>query len=254
MARIIAVASGKGGVGKTTTAVNLGTLLAEWGQKVTVVDGNLTTPNVGIHLGIPLYPVTIHDVIRGNASLNDATYVNTNGLRIVPGSISVDDLLSSPYGLESALREINDKNHIVLLDCAAGLGNEAKEALKTADELILITQPDFPSVTDALRTKKVAESYGTKIMGVVLNNYRASGALTKEEIEEMLDAKVIVSIPEDGSVHESLAVKRPVVHHKPSSPASKAFHDLAFHVLGAPKEEEPEESFLSKILSFLGFR
>ncbi|MBI5355567.1 MAG: AAA family ATPase [Candidatus Aenigmarchaeota archaeon] len=253
MARIIAVASGKGGVGKTTTSVNLSTILAEMGFRVAVVDGNLTTPNLGIHFGIPLYPVTIHDVVKGNADIYDAVYVNNNGLKIVPGSISVDDLLTAPYGLGSALESLVKTNDIIILDCAAGLGNEAKESLKIADELILITQPDFPSVTDALRTKKVADGFGVKTTGIVINRHGSAGNLTDEDIEDLLDAKVVSVIPEDRHLQDSIACKRPLVNHKPTSPASKAFLALASHVSGEEIVHE-EEGFLDRLFSFFGLK
>ena len=69
MTRIIACASGKGGVGKTTFVANLGVALAELGKDVIAVDTNLTTPNLGLHLGVPLYPTTLHDVLKGKASM-----------------------------------------------------------------------------------------------------------------------------------------------------------------------------------------
>jgi septum site-determining protein MinD len=63
MTRVITVLSGKGGVGKTFVTANLGVTLAEMGKDVTILDGNLTTPNLGLHLGIPIFPRTIHDVL-----------------------------------------------------------------------------------------------------------------------------------------------------------------------------------------------
>ena len=91
MTRIIGVVSGKGGVGKTTMVANVGTALAKMGKDVIVLDANLTTPSLGMHLGLPLYPVTIHDVLKGRASIKDAIYVHDSGLKIIPAGISLRD-------------------------------------------------------------------------------------------------------------------------------------------------------------------
>ncbi|MBS3051549.1 MAG: P-loop NTPase, partial [Candidatus Aenigmarchaeota archaeon] len=72
MTRIIAVVSGKGGVGKTTMVANIGTALSKLGKNVIILDANLTTPSLGMHLGVPLYPVTLHDVLKGRANIKDA--------------------------------------------------------------------------------------------------------------------------------------------------------------------------------------
>ena len=249
MTRVIAIASGKGGVGKTTTSVNLGTLLADAGRRVTVVDSNLTTPNVALHLGVPLYPITLHDVIQGRAEIQDAVYINHNGLRIVPGSLSVDDLLSPPYGLGEAIDGLD--SDIIILDCAAGLGSEAKESLSIADDLIIITQPDMPSVVDALRSKKVAEGFDVNILGVVVNHYGAAASLSNQEIQEMLELPIITTVPEDKNVQESIALKMPAVHKRPESPASKAFSKLASHITGEPTYEKSQDGFIEKLLSWI---
>lgn len=250
MARVIAVASGKGGVGKTTTTVNLGTILAEWGNRVTVIDTNLTTPNLGIHFGIPLYPMTIHDVLRGDIDPQDAVFVSHNGLRIVPGSISVDNMVTPPVELEGVVKALGRESEIVLLDCAAGIGNEVREALKTADELVLVTQADLPSVIDALRTKKVADKYGVKTIGVVINRHGAAETMSGEEIADMLEAPVITYLPEDRAIQDSIAAKKPAVYHRPSSPASKAFMSVAAHLTGRHVETQ-SEGLIEKLLGWL---
>ena len=79
MGKLIVVSSGKGGVGKTTTSVNLASSLARHGKNVILVDGNLTTPNVGLHLGFTKFPVTMNDVLKGEANLEDAIYIHPLG-------------------------------------------------------------------------------------------------------------------------------------------------------------------------------
>ena len=92
MGRVIAVISGKGGVGKTTTAINLGAALNKFNQEVIIVDANLNTPNVGVHLGAPIVPVTFNHVLKGKADIEEAIYEHSSGTKIIPASLSVKEL------------------------------------------------------------------------------------------------------------------------------------------------------------------
>ena len=92
MAKIITITSGKGGVGKTTTAINIGAALNSFGKEVIVVDANLTTPNVGLHLGAPIVPISLNHVLLGKAKLVDAIYEHESGTKIIPSSLSIKEL------------------------------------------------------------------------------------------------------------------------------------------------------------------
>ncbi|QQG39375.1 MAG: cell division ATPase MinD [Candidatus Aenigmatarchaeota archaeon] len=236
MGRIIAVSGGKGGVGKTTTVANLGLALRKLGKDVTLVDTNLTTPSLSLHLGIPLYPVTLHDVLRGDAYLTEAMYIHQSGMRIVPASLSLEDLEGTDAKrVSKALQDATADTDIVLLDCAAGLGNETIAALKAADDLLIVTNPDLPSVTDALKTKKLAEELGVKTLGVVLNRVDAKkkhAQLSEREVKEMLETPILARVPEDVGVQEAIHKKSPVVNHRPSAPSSREFVRLAASLTG----------------------
>src|SRR3990167_671923 len=90
--KVITITSGKGGVGKTTTAINLGTALNSFGKEVIIIDANLTTPNVGLHLGAPIVPVNLNHVMQGKAKVTDAIYEHESGTKIIPSSLSVKEL------------------------------------------------------------------------------------------------------------------------------------------------------------------
>jgi septum site-determining protein MinD len=92
MSRIITITSGKGGVGKTTTSINLGAAINAFGREVIVVDANLTTPNVGLHLGAPIVPISLNHVLSGKAKLTEAMYEHESGTKIIPSSLSVSEL------------------------------------------------------------------------------------------------------------------------------------------------------------------
>ena len=125
MTRIIGVISGKGGVGKTTTVSNLGTALVSMGKKVIILDANVTTPNLSLHLGIPFYPITLHDVIKKRAPIEKAIYEHSSGLKVIPASLAVSEIKDLELDkFESLLWSLLGKADIIILDTAAGLGRE----------------------------------------------------------------------------------------------------------------------------------
>src|SRR3989344_4982865 len=97
MAKVYAVLSGKGGVGKTTSTINLGACLNHLGEDVIIIDGNLTTPNIGIHLGAPIVPITINHVLNNRAKLEEAIYEHESGTKIMPASLSLRETEKIDY-------------------------------------------------------------------------------------------------------------------------------------------------------------
>jgi len=243
MAKVISVISGKGGVGKTTTVSNLGAALVKRGKNVIVIDGNVTTPNLSLHLGIPFYPITLHDVLKRKTPVEAAIYEHSTGMKVVPASLSAEAVKDTKIEkLEGALLNLLGRADVIIVDSAAGLGKEALTAMRLADELIIVTNPDLPSVTDALKTIKLAEECGTKVLGIVLNRVKGKKhEMSLSEIKSMLSAPILTIVPEDSSVPKSIKRKKPVVHHKPKSRASIAFKKLAAKILGEPFTEKTKK-------------
>ncbi|PIN88527.1 septum site-determining protein MinD, partial [Candidatus Pacearchaeota archaeon CG10_big_fil_rev_8_21_14_0_10_35_13] len=138
--KIFVITSGKGGTGKTTSAINLGAALNFFGEEVIVVDGNLTTPNVGLHLGAPVVPISLGHVLSGGSGVEDAIYEHESGIKIIPTSLSIKDLKKfnrkNLLNVANKLRSISD---YTIFDSAAGLGEEALSIINLADELIVVT-------------------------------------------------------------------------------------------------------------------
>jgi septum site-determining protein MinD len=239
MVKLITITSGKGGVGKTTTAINLGAALNSLGKEVIIVDANLTTPNVGLHLGAPIVPVSLNHVLLGKARPSDAIYEHESGTKIVPSSLSVKELKRLNHkrlkDVGKSLRKLAD---FVIYDSAAGLGEEAVASLEAADELIIVTNPEIPAVTDALKTVKLAEEMGKTVSGVIVTRVRGTKSeMPISNIRDMLDVPILGVVPEDANMQVALAEKDALFHVHPRSRASKAYRQIAAKVAGITLKE-----------------
>ena len=231
MEKTIGVVSGKGGVGKTTFVANVGLSLLELERDVVVVDVDLSTSNLGLQLGFYQFPVGLQDVLEGDIPITSAIYTHPSGLKIIPASISLNYLnkVPTPYRLKSLL---NDLRGLILIDSPPGLRDDSMLVLKASDEILVITNPEIPAVTDALKIIRVAREMGKEPMGIVLNRVKDRYELKPKEIEGMCDCPVIGTIPEDRNVKRSLFEKTPVIKYKPFSPASIAFRKIAANMVG----------------------
>jgi septum site-determining protein MinD len=251
MTRIIAISSGKGGVGKTTLVANLASSLAQYGKSVLAVDANLTTSNLALHLGMHLYPKTIHDVFDGTARINDVIYTHKTGFKVVPADISLRKVKSArSHDYINILYKLLEGNDFILIDSPAGLGKDSMAAIEASDELITITNPELPAVTDAFKLTLLAKKYYTHNLGVVINRIKnESHEIPAEHIERMLGLPVIGRIPEDREVRRAIALKEPVVLCNPKSLAAQNIRSLAARLIG--ETYEPKIPMSSRIFSWL---
>ena len=145
MTKIIVIISGKGGVGKTTTAINLGASLNKLNKEVIIVDANLNTPNIGLQLGAPIVPVTLNHVLRGKADIEEAIYEHSSGTKIVPSSLSINELTKfNTKKIPEIARKLSELCDYVIIDSAAGFGDEVLSSLEAADEIIIVTIQKCP--------------------------------------------------------------------------------------------------------------
>ena len=231
-ARIIGILSGKGGVGKSVTSVNLSAVLTQMGKTNLLVDGDLSNPSIGLHLGLSYNSVGLNECLTGKHNVADAIVIQPQtGMRILPASLK--------YARESSLKKLNsvltqlDAYDIVIIDSPPGLTEDAWQIMNVCDEIYLITTPDIPSVTSAAKTATLGKSSGAKLKGVIVNRVtRASYELTSREIASMVEVPVVGEIPEDYAVPASIASRTPLVLYKPQSPAAKRFYQMARAIAG----------------------
>jgi len=245
--------SGKGGVGKTTLVSNLGAALTKKGKSVIILDANISTPNLSLHLGIPFYPITLHDVLDGRYPIESAIYNHPSGLKVIPASLNIESVKNGDMEkFEKVLLDLMGQAEIILVDSSPGLSKEALKAMSIADEIIVVTNPEIPALTDALRTIKIAEDNGVKVLGAVVNRVKGhKHEISISEIKTMLDVPILEVVPEDINIPRSIAKMKPVVHHKPRSRSSKKFHRIASKIIGEPVEIIQRKTWLDRLLFWL---
>jgi len=234
MAKIFVISSGKGGVGKTTTAINLGAAINKFGEDVVVVDANLTTPNVGLHFGAPIVPVTLNHVLRDEAEIHEAIYQHESGTKIIPSDLSIKELsIIRLDKIKNMINKLKNYSNYIVVDSPAGLGEDSLSVLDVADEIIIVTNPEVPAITDALKTIKVAEEQGKRVKGVIINRVKMRDSeMTLANMRDMLETPVIALIPEDKNMQIALSRKDAIVHTHPRSKASEAYKEAAGRLIG----------------------
>jgi septum site-determining protein MinD len=238
MGDVIIIASGKGGVGKTNAVVNLGIALAELDKSVALIDGSLTTPDISLHLGIPLHVRGLTNILKENAHVESATFNHKSGLRIIPGNVH-GNILREFEGKKFAklLDNLKKEHDFVLIDCAAGLGREAISAIKHSDKMLVVANPELASVANASKTIQHAKDFNVEPIGIILNRMgRHKQELTEEEMESLFHKlPVLGRIPEDKRIPMSNKNSEAIINYYPKSKPSKEFRLIASSLAGEEK-------------------
>ncbi len=246
MTRIIGIVSGKGGVGKTTTTVNLSAALMEFKKGVISIDADIKMSGLGLQLGMYYFPLSLNDVLKGQGDLFEALYIHSSGLRIIPASLNVDNVKISNFKqiLEDPLLE----NNIVLIDSPPGFEKNSLAVLKTCPELLIVTTPEIPAITEALKIISITERMSSTPVGIIVNRYKKgeSNQINLKEIQAICGLPIIGIIPEDDNIKRSIFKGVPVVYLNPHASSSIAFKKIAASLI----EEEyvpPKNTLLKRI-------
>jgi MinD-like ATPase involved in chromosome partitioning or flagellar assembly len=224
MTRIIGIISGKGGVGKTTMALNIAAALSKhYGKRTTLVDCNLTTSHIGLHLGNYHYPKTLNHVLRGEARMEEVVYDFEHGMSLIPASISIRDLDGiDVIHLKDRVRELCGTKDFILLDSAPGMGREAMGALRAVDEVIMVGNPNIMSITDIMRCNEVCQELDVKPIGIILNMVNKDKYdISRQEIERLTGLAVMAEIPYHHNLRKSMTLRAPLVSVMPNDKVSK---------------------------------
>lgn len=249
MTRVIVVASGKGGVGKTTLAGNIAVALTTFGKRVVVLDADVVMANLEIMMGLKNPPVSLIDVLGGRLDIEDVIYEGPGGVRIIPAGITLDGFNEENMEmLKAAVKEIPKDIELVVIDAPAG--RDAAMVMDRAQEILIVTTPEVSSVSDALKMKILAERMGAKTVGSILNMVEnTSHELSRQDVENALDSSIICEIPYDPRIKDALANETPFVIKYPRIDATQQLLSLSASLIGR-KYKPLAPSILSKISTF----
>jgi len=237
--RVIAVASGKGGVGKTNVSVNLGLAMAAEGKKVMLMDADLGLANVDIMLGLhPVY--NLSHVISGERTLEEIIVAGPNGLQVIPASSGTQNMTeltpAEHAGVIQAFSEVGHDLDVLIIDTAAGIADSVISFTRAAQEVIVVVCDEPTSITDAYALIKLLNrDYGIQRFRVLSNM-----AHSMQEGRELFGKMVRVTdrfldvtldfmgtVPYDEYLRKALQKQRAVIDAYPRSKAAMAFKTLA---------------------------
>ena len=260
--RVIAVTSGKGGVGKTTLSTNLAVAFTALGQKVVIIDTDLGTANVDVVLGLKANHHLGH-LISGQKSLREIALTAPGGFVVIPGGSGLQELTqlseSQFTRVITSFNELDGMADILLLDTGAGISRDVSNFLLAADEVIIVTTPEPHAMTDAYAIIKVMHTLGTS----------AKKRLIINKVDSELEAGIIASrlrsvvsqylneeleflggVEEDKAISRSLRKQCPLVLLEPNCTPARSISRIADKIVGLPQTKEANTmgGFVRKLL------
>jgi flagellar biosynthesis protein FlhG len=238
----IAVTSGKGGVGKTSVAVNLAVALAELGRKVSVFDADLGLGNIDVMLG--LAPgAHIGAVLSGEKSLADITIDGPSGVGIIPAGSGIRALTALTPAVQRRLNGVmtaaQEGVDFLIIDTAPGIWDSVIDLAEQCDRVVVVTSYEPTAIVDAYAmTKLMTAAAPKREIGIVVNGARTAGE--GQSVYQQLntasrrflkrDLKFYACIVHDEAVSNAVIDQRPVVTYAPNAPASLGFRRFALRV------------------------
>jgi flagellar biosynthesis protein FlhG len=251
-ARVIAITSGKGGVGKTNIVANLGFALSRFGKKVLILDADLGLGNLDVLLGVaPKY--NISHVIRGDKKIEEILEEGPGKMRILPAASGIQELTQLAHDQKmqffTHLDRLIDDVDILLIDTAAGISSNVMDFVVMAHEIVVVVSPEPTSITDAYALMKVLSlKYAEKSCRLLVN--MVAGPSEAEDvsrqlglvIDRFLDIHIdyIGYVPRDEKLTRGVKRQRLVSELYPDAKSSHCFTELARRLIKQAPTNRPK--------------
>jgi len=245
-ARIFSITSGKGGVGKTSIAVNLAYALEQYNKRTLIIDADLGLANVNILLGITT-KWTLQHVVQQNKTISEVIATSPEGLQILPAGSGIEEMthltVNQKLYLKSQFDLLDEKFDFLLIDTAAGISSNVMTFNQMAQEVIVILSPDPTSFTDAYATIKVlAVHYGVQEFKIITNNTKdaVEGKELFQKLEKICRRFLKIPIHHLGSLSadpkliQSSRSQKIVIKQYPRAVISKEIKGIAESICGIP--------------------
>jgi len=248
-ARITAVTSGKGGVGKTFVAANLAAALARAGQRVLVLDADLGLANLDVVLNLAAR-ITLHDVLTKGVALDEALQPAPGGFTVLlAGSGLVEYSRLTPEvrdRLIEVIAQVRPRFDQVLIDTGAGISDVVLFTISLADQVLMVATPEPTSLTDAYATLKVlAATQAARPMRLLVNQAqrKGEGRTVRSQLQQVLDRfvnptldapmklQLVGEVPLDPAVRDAVLRRQLLMEVAPGSPAAMALAAAATRLL-----------------------
>lgn len=263
--RVIAVTSGKGGVGKTNLSVNIGIALAEMGRRVALLDADMGLANVDILLG--MYPeYNLSHVLKGEKNLNEIMLEDASGLKIIPASSGLQQMSDLPLGEQAAIirgfSDIDQDLDVLIVDTAAGISSSVVNFARACQEIMVVVCDEPTSLTDAYAfIKLLSRDYGLTSFNIVSNMVQSpqqgEGLFVKltKVTDRYLDVALnyVGAVPYDEDLRRSVQKQVPVIKSFPQSKSALAIKNLSRVIDSRPIKAQAGgylEFFIERMIQF----
>ncbi|MFT4607460.1 MAG: flagellar biosynthesis protein FlhG [Chitinophagales bacterium] len=263
--RVMAVTSGKGGVGKSNITVNLAVAMAHSGENVIVMDADLGLANIDVLLGLSP-KLNLSHVIQGECTLEEIIIDGPGGIKIIPassGSASMSDLTPAENaGVIRSFSELTQPVDTLLIDTAAGLSDSVVSYLRAAREVIVVVCDEPASITDAYAMIKVmARDFGVQRFHILCNQthsiqqgrelYMKLSKVSEKYLDVTLD--FLGTVPYDDYLKKAVQKQKCVIEIYPRSPSAVAFRQIAKKAMQWPIPKNMEghlEFFIERLINY----